>query len=329
MYRLSLDSSVLYFSEAYPTTSDDRYLFGSLSIRRLVFATGEVDSYAGIDHSHDNTTAYVHIGGEGGTTDGLVEEAEFVYPMSFAVVDSNGNSVSSSGRVLNEADVPFDTLIVADHSSHSVRRVFAFMDTSEPTAVPTEYVPPTHAPTPSPTSLHNSILSDTSTTAKVTVILAVTFSILFCVVFCFTFCSWRRKRKDISAGGVELTPSRSSASVLTLASYKTLNLFAATGGAPQYEEMDTSHTSSMEEVDLESDGAEGRKWSDLTPPTPVSATTTGLPLGTGGYYLGSLWTGLKGAMGVGVGVDVGASGKEREIAVHNLLDVSDSTWDDQ
>lgn len=340
--RLSQDAGVLYFSEAYPTTSDDRYFFGSLSIRRLVFASGEVDTYAGVDQSHDNSTAYIHIGGEGGTGDGLVEEAEFVYPMSFCVVDSaRGGQATAAGmplaqgavgvrgdtgsRALGEEDVVFDTLIVADHSSHSVRRVFAFMDTAEPTSAPSMYVPPTPAPTPSPTSLHGDFAFGASTALEASAVLALCLVLLVCLMSFVGFCAWRRKRQDVTGEALELSPAHSSASMMTLAATRAMNLFAAPG-PPQYEEMDASSSSqgsSLENIDL--DAEEGRRWADV-PPQPPSSWSSG-HTGSGRTGSGSgLWTRLVAAVG---SLGVQSQDRRREIAVHSLLDVSVCSSDEE
>jgi hypothetical protein len=291
---------VLYFSEAYPTTSDDRYFFGSLTIRRLVFDTGEVDSYAGVDRSQDNSSAYTLIGGEGGALDGLVEEAEFVYPMSFAVVDMSlgmntqggassslragdgraqelGGSGSGSGRRVlaeAEAEVAFDTLVVADHSSHSLRRVFAFMDTAAPSAAPSEFVPPTRAPTPSPTTLLSLTEEVAAYPTAVGWLLCALVLLLAGVCVLCASCSMKQHRSLAEEGGsVEL----SSASMLTLASRRVRSLFAgggAGGRGAHYEEMDVSNSSSLglRDVDLES-SEDSRQWSEVSPTSPAPPAT--------------------------------------------------------
>ena len=126
--RLSSDSSTLFFSEAYPTTSDAMYLFGSLMVRRLVLATGEVDSYCGVDFSNleFNTTWYEAVGSAGGYKDGEVSLAEFRYPMSIDVIAMD-----------NKQQGGFLPLVVVDHSNNAVRLVAAFMDTPAPSASPT------------------------------------------------------------------------------------------------------------------------------------------------------------------------------------------------
>jgi hypothetical protein len=363
--------SVLYFSEAYPTQSGDQTLFGSLSIRRLVFATGEVDSYAGVDHSQDNSSGYVHIGGEGGTTDGGVETAEFVYPMSFAVVDvdaGGGGSLSAdmidsslqesrrtqsagihmrggegsdrhtsgseesseesrglvnSGYVLAEEEVAaFDTLIIADHSSHSVRRVFAFMDTAAPSSLPTVYVPPTtSAPTAVPGSSGDA--AGGSSGVKIAGILLFSFSFLCCgVCILWVFFVKKRKKHDRAAGDVEMSASHSSANLLTFASYNARKWFyrgREGGGGPQYEEMDSSNASR----DVEADCAfPDKKWADISPSSEAATTDLSGSCGSGaGGSLFSRWAGKQG--GGGGGLD-----REREIAVHSLLDVSDSSCEE-
>ena len=295
--RLSADKKVLYFSEAYPTQSSDLTLFGSLSIRRLVFSSGEVDSYAGVDFSSDNSSDYAIIGGEGGTTDGLVDEAEFVYPMSFAIVDpdvrnaaSNGGDISlgdkqgvngivtSSPRTLTSDDVAFDTLVVADHSSHSVRRVFAYMDTPAPSAGPTMYHPPTHAPSPSPTSLNDEASHTLGGTLMVLseIMLVAFIGFVMCTSGICCVCHYQRKRQNLAAGEVELSPARSSANTITLASYRFLDYFQGYKNGHRngkYCEMNSSEADVESVVELDGD-SNSRKWSNIAPRNPSNSVST-------------------------------------------------------
>eukprot|EP01041_Mallomonas_annulata_P002527 gene2527-4914_t len=137
--RYSPDMDALYFSEAFPTTSDASFLFGSLTIRKLNLFTMVVETLAGVDFSH-NQTHYTQIGTSGGRKDGRVEVAQFAYPISICLSDT---TTTTTGRTFVE-------VVVADLSNNAIRRV-----TFKPY---TDSGGGGSSPTPSPTTTLNSIV---------------------------------------------------------------------------------------------------------------------------------------------------------------------------
>eukprot|EP01042_Synura_sphagnicola_P000539 gene539-576_t len=118
-YYEALDS--IYFSEAFPTTVHANYLFGSLAIRKLSLATGELEMFAGEDYTHNKSVHYKYIGTMGGYHDGAIDKASFIYPISIDVSRSFGS---------------FAEVVVVDFSARALRRTTLRL---HPTAAPTKH----------------------------------------------------------------------------------------------------------------------------------------------------------------------------------------------
>lgn len=205
--RLSYLGDTLYFSEGYPTTSDGQHLFGSLSIRRYRIATGEVDTYCGVDFSNNpfNESYFDLIGSVGGYLDAGVSSALFKYPMTIVVVPSDKELSWKFDKNNNQNDEPtFHVIYVADHTNGAIRKIHPSMYTPSPTLSPTTLHPPSLQPTFSPTLIENfepsvSFFDELESYQQ---ILLVTGCILFGFLICFCCLSCCFVGSD-SADGLE------------------------------------------------------------------------------------------------------------------------------
>jgi hypothetical protein len=193
--RLSYLGDVLYFSEAYPTTTDGQYLFGSLTIRRYKLDTGEVDTYAGVDFTSNpsNESYYQLIGSMGGSIDGTITTAQFKYPMSISVMPTNSELVGkeSKNNKNNEGEGGFHVLYVADQSNSVIRKIYPTMYTPSPTHSPTTLHPPSASPTTLPTLMKISSSTRLSNSFKdlppyeqVLILSSTLIFGLFCCCYC-------------------------------------------------------------------------------------------------------------------------------------------------
>jgi hypothetical protein len=194
--RLSYLGDVLYFSEAYPTTTDGQYLFGSLTIRRYKISTGEVDTYAGVDLTANpfNESYYHLIGSMGGNVDGPITSALFKYPMSIAVVPTDSEL---SGKENKNKGGVFHVIYIADHSNHAIKKIYPTMYTPSPTLSPTTIDPPSSTPTSSPTLIVSSpsastrlanSFQDLEQYQQILVIVSCCLFMTFCCCYCCLHC---------------------------------------------------------------------------------------------------------------------------------------------
>ena len=139
--------NTLYFTEAFPSTNDASFLFGSLTIRRLNLLTGFVDTFAGVDFSH-NSSHYAYIGTQGGYQDGPIEEAKFSYPISFDVSGSVGL---------------FAEIVLADLNNDAVRRTVFVVPSPAPTVSPAPSVNHSGTLPTNPPAMHTKVNASSPT----------------------------------------------------------------------------------------------------------------------------------------------------------------------
>lgn len=134
---------VLYWTEAYAhlATGSATGALGALAVRRLKFATYEVDYYAG-----NVGTFRAVIGKTVGYRDGPVDQAIFRLPTALAFYSNLG--IWGTGPLM----------YVCDNGNSAIRRVATVVNTRSPTVSPTISIKPTFSPTislkptPNPTS---------------------------------------------------------------------------------------------------------------------------------------------------------------------------------
>lgn len=221
--QLSEDCNTMYILEGYPTTSDYLHMFGSLSVKRFDFISGELDSYAGKDMTVASNSTEIFLGMPGGFADGPLNASLFAYPLSLTIIDEV-TTHTTRNQHLSDAkhSSVFHEMYICDFSNHAIRAVsssLASPHSHSPTEIPN--MPPSLSPSPWHGSNETENISEMSQRDILYYTLVALFSIFSVVLLCILGQLFVSYLHDKDAGSIESksNPAVSSTSSLSSSCY--------------------------------------------------------------------------------------------------------------